>query len=263
MKCFACGVNSKEWLYGEPIDKELAVAWNLSVGLKSLFNQREGTVCPSCGINSRAIGLAKGIAKYYGDHKSFDSFVNWANSKRLSVAEINSCHQLHTQLKKIKGLTFAEFGNSKDSEDIQNLSYKDNSFDLIIHSETLEHVPDPYKAILECRRVIKEDGVIIFTIPIVWNKKSLQRASIDKKKIVNLSPPAYHGFRKDDYIVFWEFGGDFLKKSHSKVLWADPKKQNYVFLSKKIEFKGSWYEIMKYRLEERYYELRAQYAHSK
>jgi hypothetical protein len=150
MNCFACGVYSEKWAYGDPVDEHLAHTWGISEGIKRLFNYREGTLCPSCGISLRAIGLAHGITgQFTPDAKNFSSFVSFANKNKLKVAEINSCHQLHKQLKKIKGLILAEYGEEKKSENIEALSYKDNSFDLVLHSETLEHVSDPYKAIEE------------------------------------------------------------------------------------------------------------------
>ncbi len=40
--------------------------------------------------------------------------------------------------------------------DIYNLPYKDNSFDLLICTEVLEHLKDPDKALAELRRVTKK-----------------------------------------------------------------------------------------------------------
>ncbi len=44
-------------------------------------------------------------------------------------------------------------------EDIQNLSFKDKSFDVVIANFMLYHIPDLPKAISEVRRVLKDDGV--------------------------------------------------------------------------------------------------------
>jgi 16S rRNA G527 N7-methylase RsmG len=75
----------------------------------------------------------------------------------LDVAEINSCANLHEKLSKIKKLKFSEYYNETEQitnarsfqnikhEDIMNLSYADSSFDLVLHSETLEHINNPGK----------------------------------------------------------------------------------------------------------------------
>ncbi|MGG4552619.1 methyltransferase domain-containing protein [Paenibacillus humicus] len=50
--------------------------------------------------------------------------------------------------------------------DLQNASMiPDNSFDSVVCSEVLEHVPDHNKAISELYRMTKKDGVVICTVP--------------------------------------------------------------------------------------------------
>ena len=47
----------------------------------------------------------------------------------------------------------------------QSLPYQDNSFDLVIALDTLEHIANDKKAIKEINRVIKPAGIIILTVP--------------------------------------------------------------------------------------------------
>jgi len=46
-----------------------------------------------------------------------------------------------------------------------NLYFPDNTFDKIIASEVIEHIPDYGKAITEMRRVLKNNGYLIITTP--------------------------------------------------------------------------------------------------
>ena len=41
------------------------------------------------------------------------------------------------------------------------MPFKDNSVDIVVCTETLEHVPDMQRAINECYRILKESGYII------------------------------------------------------------------------------------------------------
>ena len=49
--------------------------------------------------------------------------------------------------------------------DICSIPLKDNSFDTILCTEVLEHLPDPNKAINELTRLLKSGGKLILTAP--------------------------------------------------------------------------------------------------
>ncbi len=49
-------------------------------------------------------------------------------------------------------------------EDIQDLSFADNTFDGLLNNHVLEHIPDDLKAAQECFRVIKPGGFALFTL---------------------------------------------------------------------------------------------------
>ena len=45
------------------------------------------------------------------------------------------------------------------------LPFRDNSLDMVISEATLEHLPEPQKAIAEIRRVLKPGGLVYATAP--------------------------------------------------------------------------------------------------
>jgi SAM-dependent methyltransferase len=49
--------------------------------------------------------------------------------------------------------------------DIQSLDFPDNSFNVVIATAVIEHVPDPDKAMCEAKRVLKPGGILILTAP--------------------------------------------------------------------------------------------------
>ena len=61
-------------------------------------------------------------------------------------------------------------------------------------------------------RVIKKNGIIIITDPIIRNRNTLARV----KKLANGEgykyEKSFHGSSEPDYLVWYEFGGDFIKK---------------------------------------------------
>lgn len=54
--------------------------------------------------------------------------------------------------------------------DLQQLPFKDATYDFIFASHVLEHVPDDHQAIREIRRILKPGGWAILPVPIVAEK---------------------------------------------------------------------------------------------
>ena len=65
---------------------------------------------------------------------------------------------IHKKLVKKKGI-YALRG------DAEFLPFRDSSFGCLISTATIEHLPEPEKAISEFKRVLKPEGVLIITTP--------------------------------------------------------------------------------------------------
>ena len=86
--------------------------------------------------------------------------------------------------------------------DMHNLGFRDGAFDVVVHSDTLEHVPDSARCLAECRRILAPRGALCFTVPIVVGRMTRTRAGL---------LPSYHGTRTTntaDLLVHTEFGAD-------------------------------------------------------
>lgn len=55
------------------------------------------------------------------------------------------------------------------SEELRQVAFKDNSFDALILCHVIEHVPDPVGLLSECLRILKPDGMLVFTTPNAWS----------------------------------------------------------------------------------------------
>ncbi len=222
--CPVCGNPLHTEYKHNAICDELANDWQFSKLDKAAFDIREGEYCLCCRSSARARIFSQGFIKTINTltNSNFlflNQLIKSHKYKTLKIAEINSCANLHKYLSKSHNLYFSDYGSTNPkipSEDIMNLSYKNNFFDIVINTDVLEHVPNYTKALSEISRVLKTGGYYIFTVPILFDRKTIQRCSIDKNgKIKHIKTPSFHGeYSKhlSDRIVFWEFGNDFIDK---------------------------------------------------
>jgi SAM-dependent methyltransferase len=99
-------------------------------------------------------------------------------------------------------------------EDVQRMSYADTSFDLVSHTEVLEHVPDDARAFAELRRVLRPGGWMLFTVPL-YGATTLERARLRDSAIEHLAPPVYHGDPArggEPVLAFRDYGHDIASR---------------------------------------------------
>lgn len=144
------------------------------------------------------------------------------NLNRLKIYLLESYGAIYNVLSKCAGLTCSEFWDDVPKgtlvanvrcEDVQDLTFPDASFDVVIAQDVFEHVPDPKKGFREVYRVLKPMGYFIFTVPFDTSLKSSRtRATLKDNKIHHILPPAYHGdkLRRNGILVFTDFGSDLI-----------------------------------------------------
>lgn len=96
--------------------------------------------------------------------------------------------------------------NGARCEDITALTFDDDSFDLIVSSEVLEHVPDLEAAFRESARVLKPGGAHVFTVP--PRTTTRRRAELRDGGVAHLVEPEYHSDPLDPrgILAFWDIG---------------------------------------------------------
>ena len=115
------------------------------------------------------------------------------------------------------------------NEDIQNMTFDDNTFDIVIHEDVFEHIFNPVEAIKEIYRILKVGGKSIFCFPIYENlDKNVVRAKIDDAGNVSyILKPMFHGnpIDNDGALVVYEYGHEILNMLYNaipgnKVKWT-------------------------------------------
>ena len=197
--CCVCGGSKFDFV--EVLWPELISDWELSPEEVGYVNRQQGFHCVACMNNLRAMALADAILSAYGFCGTLAQFVESRSARKLRVLEINEAGGLTPILKKLPKHQLVRY----PEYDMTNLAFEPGSFDLVVHSDTLEHVPDPVAGLAECRRVLTKTGRCIFTVPVIVGRLTRSRAGLKN---------SYHGTadrEKNDYVVQTEFGADMWK----------------------------------------------------
>jgi len=186
-----------EYRHQDVLWQALIDEWQLLPHEAAYTNRQQGTQCVQCGCNIRSIALAKALCVAAGrEGERFDDVI--ASPPHLRVLEVNEAGTLHSRLQRLPGHVFSGYPDV----DLQAMTYDAASFDLVVHSDTLEHVPDPMRALAETLRVLRPGGAAVFTVPIVISRSSVTRSG---------QRPSYHGDPRQsgfDLMVHTEFGAD-------------------------------------------------------
>ena len=198
MRCSCCG--SAEMQMREVLWPALIDEWRIGSHEVAYINRQQGLHCSKCGSNFRTMALAHAIMACCRTSGRFIDFVKNDVAKRLRILEINEAGQLTNFVSQLPNYTPARY----PAIDMMSLPYPDASFDLVIHSETLEHVRHPIRGLSECRRVLVPGGFCAFTIPIIVDRLTQSREGL---------APSYHGSPNNpgDYLVQTEYGADAWK----------------------------------------------------
>lgn len=224
-RCDACGrfgpILYRRWV----IPPKLEELWGLSPRLAEALARKESNECAWCGAKLRGRRLARVLLESFpvGNPPSVArSVAAWARSteaRALRIAEFNRIDGLHEQLATLPGLAYSEYrddvapGTIVDGvrvEDLTRLTHADASLDLILTSETLEHVPDLDAALAETWRVLKPGGLHLFTVPrLPGITATFARAVVgDDGRVEHRATPIRHPGGDVGYPVFTEFGDD-------------------------------------------------------
>ena len=161
------------------------------------FLLRESLLCNVCHSANRERQVAYVLLRTC-NAKSLNDLAD----KQILNTESNGA--MHCRLMQSLNYHFSEFFGADHApgafvkgirnEDLQNLSFADESLDIVITRDVFEHIPDPYLAHREVFRVLKKGGRHIFTVPFSQDSfTDIVRAELVGSEIVHhITPPQYH-----------------------------------------------------------------------
>ena len=224
-RCACCGrwgpMLYRRWVIRPELERRLSISANLAEALA----RKESSDCWACGAKLRARRIAEVILQLYptgaptAPSPSIRDWVRTSEARALAVAEVNEIEGMHRQLVRLPKLHYSEYrddacpGDVIDgirSEHLDHLTYPDASFDLLVSSETLEHVPELLAALRETRRVLRPGGRHVFTVPLLPGVPKTYARAVRRPDgtIEHHHTPISHPGGDWGYPVFTEFGAD-------------------------------------------------------
>jgi SAM-dependent methyltransferase len=191
--CTACGA-ADGFEDHVAVGRALARQWRLSRDQRAAMNIQQGNACRACGNNLRGRALADALVRRLGGGPPLLGI--WDRVPATAVLEINPAARLTPMLTGAHRHVLTAFPDV----DMHELPFGDGEFDLVVHSDTLEHVADPVRATRECLRVAGS-GWVIFTTPVIGDRLTRDRSGL---------PASYHGGDSGPSRVWWEFGYDIV-----------------------------------------------------
>ncbi len=224
--CIVCGAQST-FLSFDPVD---------------LACKRNSFSCQKCSAISRNRHLAKIILELFPTSPLSTSLYEFSTRSTIKIFNTSVNGSLHMVLQKINGYEGSEYFedvpsgsyiNGIQCQDLLQTSYPDNTFDLIITEDVLEHVSNPMKACKEIKRILKPGGWHVATVPVNFQQQeTITRAIINENGLHHLLPVEHHfdPCRTGGILVFTDFGLDlvdtYLQKIGKTVVYESHQNKN-------------------------------------
>lgn len=185
-------------------------------------NFRENQFCKKCGALVRQHFLAKIFIEQYNLKKDcIENNIDQIN--KLKIWEASHGGPFYRLFEDSKNFIFSEYfedlksGEFNDDgilcQNIQETSFPNNYFDVVITQEVMEHVVDWKEAFREIHRILKNKGIHIFTTPYnPWRQKTETRLQVEKDKKIFLKKENYHRdpLRQEGTLCISDFGREII-----------------------------------------------------
>ncbi len=200
--------------------REFAVTYNYCPVCNSkriivrLYHNEIAVRCMTCRATAVTMSLVSVLRQLVPDLCTKEVYELSSRGPLVSFLK-NNCNKL-TCSEYFDSVTPGDYHNEILCQDVQQLTFPDNSFDVCTSTEVFEHVPDDLAGFAEIRRVLRPGGIFLFTVPLFPSPTTVERAQLDEnKEIEHLRPPQYHGDPIRGHkpvLVFRDYGKDIRQR---------------------------------------------------
>jgi SAM-dependent methyltransferase len=174
--------------------------------------------CKSCSRNRH---VAVNILSHFA-HRGISALSDFKNHPEIAVLNTSASSAIARALGKGESIHHSEYfedvpsGSYKNgvrSENLERLSFPDESIDLVISEDVFEHVQDIEKGFAQVARVLKKGGYHIFSIPFFFDRRTEHLFEKRGDEYVPTHfPIEYHGdFIRDRIPAYHHIGYDLFE----------------------------------------------------
>ncbi len=155
---------------------------------------RDNYLCSNCGSIPRERALMCVIEQYYPNWRDLVIHESSPAARGASARMRSECRQ-YIGSQYWPSIPEGSENKGVRCENIERLTFPDESVDLNITQDVMEHIFHPANAFKEICRTLRLGGAHIFTVPLVQkHQPSRRRARLAQSgEIIHLHPAQYHG----------------------------------------------------------------------
>lgn len=155
---------------------------------------RDSYICTICSSLPRERALMKTIEKYFPEWRSLKIHES-SPSNRGASAKLKREARNYTPSQYFPNQPFGSKVENFINQDLENQTFEDESFDIVVTQDVLEHVYDPKRAFSEIARTLKKGGAHIFTVPLVnkFRESEVWAVKGENGEPVFTNTPEWHG----------------------------------------------------------------------
>jgi SAM-dependent methyltransferase len=176
--------------------------------------------CPLCRSFSRKRHLAKFLLRELGGSRSVKEArplaadIYSATSRDAIWAKLGSDPRYHGS-EFLEGVALGDpIPKGGTCQNLESLTFDDDSFDIVLTEDVLEHVRYPDRAFAEIARVLRPGAVHLFTVPFNFHGKTIERVEPrEGREDILLTEPEWHGDSVHGRaLAYRTFGSDLFER---------------------------------------------------
>lgn len=175
---------------------------------------RDNFLCSKCESIPRERALMQVIEQFYPYWKDLIIHETSPGNRGASMRLSSEC-RAYIPSQFFQNQKLGSLHNGMRCENMEELTFGDESIDLHISQDVMEHIFHPFKAFKEIARTLKPGGAHIFTVPLVnkMNPSKIRAKMANNGVIEHIEKPVYHGNPIDSFgsLVTLDWGYDIVK----------------------------------------------------